>query len=178
MKILELDELGPGTVETADYVVFGGTFDPIHEGHVSVVRRLTPVFSTIIVAATAANPWKPEKPTPLELRATMIEMVLRAEKFSLAPTAEGPGIFITRETYCYSEELVDHLRAARSGRLFWAVGADSSSSVKDWRNWGSKGVTTVVLPIEIDAHAVLVRRGEAKPHPAIQELIRTEKLYV
>ena len=49
--------------------------------------------------------------------------------------------------------------------------------MKDWRNWQSKEVMTVVLPIEIDAHAVLVRQGKALAHPAIRDFIREHGLY-
>ena len=73
--------------------------------------------------------------------------------------------------------MVDRLRASRRGTLYWAVGADSSASVKDWRNWSTKDVTTIIVPVEIDAHAVLVRQGKAQPHPAIRAFIKEHGLY-
>lgn len=177
MKILNIEEITSVALTPEDYVVFGGTFDPIHEGHVTVIKRILSFFVKVIVAPTEANPWKKEKPTPLALRKAMIEEVLRAENLPLAASPEQNGVRIETYPYFYSEELVDYLRTSQSGTLYWAVGADSAESVKDWRNWKDKQVTTLVLPIEIHAHAVLVRTGQALAHPAIRPFIKQRHLY-
>ncbi len=181
MEILRLSDFPLDRVLPDDYVVFGGTFDPIHEGHVTVLKRLLPIFGLVIVAPTKANPWKPEPPTDFETRAEMIRRVLSYEKVALVNPPSGEkgtsGVLIEEFSYAYSEELVDYLRQKFPGKLFWAAGEDSADSIKDWRNWKQKGVTTLVLPIEIHAHAALVRQGSALPHPAIADYVKTHKLY-
>ena len=155
----------------ADYVVYGGSFDPIHLGHLSVLKRLVNVFSLLVIAPCSENPWKDRLLTPLEQRIAMLEIALQAE--GVSPEA----ITIDDAGYTYSEEVVHRQRKKRAGKLFWATGEDSAADVDKWRNWKSLNVPVISLPIELALHSTEIRQGEQETHPALAEYIELNKLY-
>lgn len=164
-------------VAAEDYVVFGGTFDPPHSGHVSVVRRLSEKFSKIIIAPTVQNPWKAESPSPLEVRISMLELIFGAEQIDFSLDLLTPGIVISSHAYTFADELVRLFREKLGGGLWWAVAEDGKDSVAGWRNWLSLKVPTVVLNIEIDIHSAAIRAAEEPPHPALATFIKEKGLY-
>ena len=65
--------------DTPTFVLFGGTFNPIHEGHVGLVRGLLrrPGIQRVFVVPAARNPFKEaEQPLPPELRLEMVNCAL------------------------------------------------------------------------------------------------------
>ncbi|MCB0324969.1 MAG: adenylyltransferase/cytidyltransferase family protein [Bdellovibrionales bacterium] len=160
-----------------DFVIYGGTFDPIHSGHVTVLRSLLTLFQSCILAPASSNPWKPVPPTDLDLRIAMIELVLKAESLPTTDTPEGTGIFIVGEGYVYSEDLVARLRDLRRGAIYWAVGEDGAASVRQWRNWEQLDITAVVLPVIDPVHATDIRLGLAPVHHALLGFCRKHGLY-
>ena len=61
-----------------NFFVFGGTFDPPHQGHIGVIRELKD--KTIILAPTFANPFKNKSKYSFEQRISMLKKVLDYEK--------------------------------------------------------------------------------------------------
>ena len=127
-SLLPLKQIKPGDIASEDYCVFGGTFDPIHQGHVSVIKQLTLHFRHILVAPTEKNPWKNEQPPALSLRLEMIELVFSDENID----TEQMGVELVPFPYVFSRDLVDYLRRVRPGNPWWAVGEDSAESVSRW----------------------------------------------
>ncbi len=160
-----------------DYVVFGGTFDPFHQGHLDVVSSLVQVFTRVLIAPTTQNPWKEERPVPVDDRRKMISLILDAEGLTRAASSADRGVWIERQDYEYAADLVRFLRGALSGRLFWAVGEDSGQGLSGWKDWGELDVTAVALPVRIDLHACGIRRRRADIHPAIEQYVKDRKLY-
>lgn len=157
--------------------IFGGTFDPPHEGHVTALRELLEKFSTVVIAVTAKNPWKAEQPNSLDLRREMLRLVALYEKLPLVAEFVSPGIFISDFAYTYAEEFVNHVRASYTAKLSWAVGEDIKDDVKKWRNWDKLNIGTVVVPIVIPIHATMVRGGTIPIHPALVDFARKNGLY-
>jgi len=158
-------------------VIFGGTFDPIHQGHIQVIMQLLEKFETVVIAPTTQNPWKQEKATDLELRIAMIQLALRYEHINVTENIGASGAYITTTPYTFAVEVLALLRHQTSAPLFWAVAEDAKDSVASWKDWSEKGVTTIVLPITIDIHATRVRKGLETPHPALTNFIAKHQLY-
>ena len=175
--LIPIADFDRASVRSDDYIVFGGTFDPPHAGHVDLLRLLLGVFQRVVLAPTHQNPWKAETATPLGLRMEMLSLVLADERLPSAAELGAAGISMYTTPYTYSEEVVSDLRSRLPGRLYWAVGEDSADSVERWRNWGSLRVTTIVCPLRIPVHATDVRTGVAEPHPALRPLIEQHGLY-
>lgn len=171
VQLIRIADLRAENIPSDSAVVFGGTFDPFHLGHLDVTRELLKFFKSVIIAPTSQNPWKTEQPTPLELRRQMIELILKAEKVS-------SGVELSSSSYVFAEELVQEFRTQRPGAaLYWAVGEDSADSVSRWRNWDNLNVPTIVCPIRINLHATAIRSGDRPIHPAIAALVKEKRLY-
>jgi pantetheine-phosphate adenylyltransferase len=62
-------------------VLYPGSFDPLHNGHVEIIELATRLFGAVVVAAMF-NPQKPDLTFPLDERRAMIE-----ESLAHLPTA-------------------------------------------------------------------------------------------
>jgi cytidyltransferase-like protein len=158
-------------------IIFGGTFDPIHQGHVSDIKALNDLANTVFIAPTEQNPWKNSKPTPLEDRIEMISLVLRAENIPFSYDKMARGLIILTSPYVFAHELTKELTILREEKLFWAIGQDLVESAPSWKEWEKKGVPFVVLPFLEGFSSTKTRSNEIKPHPAISNYIKIKNLY-
>ena len=177
VSIISVTQIASIGICEPDYIVFGGTFDPFHEGHLTAIRAVSQFFKKIIIAPTEQNPWKEDLPLSVHLRAEMARIVLASEKLPLVSSLGEDGIFVSEEKYTYSEEMVQILRALMPGRLFWLIGEDSKDSVQYWRNWSELDVTTIVAPVVINVHAEFIRTGKINLHSALVEFAKKNGLY-
>ncbi len=159
------------------YVVFGGTFDPVHPGHVSAIRYLLERFDTLVLAPTAQNPWKDAPDASLKQRIQMLELVLNDEQI---PWSHSPGeerVWLCTQPYVYVKDFVRYCSNQLKGKLHWAVGEDSKDSVSSWKSWSSLQIPLVVVPVSIDIHSNDIRRGEQRIHQALENFVKTSGLY-
>ena len=186
MKLIDtthLDSIPAGRISERDFVVFGGTFDPIHQGHVTVITRLLKRFGEVVVAPTPQNPWKDKQPTPIEDRIEIIKAVLAYEQISVESRFDPirppprPSVYIEQYPYIYSIELVRHLRGMSNRNFWWAVGSDSEDDVVKWREWTEHGAPVAVVPVEIDVHSERIRSGKQPLHPAAAEIAKLHGWY-
>jgi nicotinate-nucleotide adenylyltransferase len=110
--------------------LFGGTFDPAHDGHAHVaetaLRRLG--LNKIIWLVSPQNPLKPRSAD------------LKQRMASAARFAHGPSMIVSDvESRIGSAYTIDTLRALKArfpGVYFvWIMGADNLSSLHHWRGW-------------------------------------------
>jgi cytidyltransferase-like protein len=158
-------------------IIFGGTFDPIHEGHISDIKNLTNLANTVFIAPTEQNPWKHSKPTPLEDRIEMISLVLRAENIPFSFDKMGTSVIILTTPYIFAHKLTAELGSIRQENLFWAIGEDLVESAPSWKEWENRGIPFVVLPFLEGFSSTKTRSNEIKPHPAISNYIKIKNLY-
>ena len=175
--LIPLSELNRLEILPDDYVVIGGTFDPIHEGHISLVRAVLPFFRRVIIAPTTQNPWKNAKLISANIRREMINLVLSAENFQIAHSSNDNGICICEYNYEFSFELVKHLRGNLIGNIYWVVGEDSKDTVQNWRSWDSLNVPVIYAPIVIERHSTQIRQNTTMLHPALVDFCTTRALY-
>jgi nicotinate-nucleotide adenylyltransferase len=116
--------------------LYGGTFDPIHCGHVSAARAARERFSLdrICFIPVGHPPHRPgERLTAFEHRYAMVALACAGEpafvpSLAEAPAGRGPN---------YS---IDTLRRFRRrlkprDRLFFLIGADAFLELRTWRQW-------------------------------------------
>lgn len=114
--------------------LFGGTFDPIHEGHVAVAvearRRLD--LERVYLLPTAVPPHKrEEKRAPAYRRFAMTEIA----------TLEEEGLWVSdveldEEGPSYTVETLERFREALPGAdLHYLLGMDSLAELPAWRRW-------------------------------------------
>ncbi|MCA9238997.1 MAG: nicotinate-nucleotide adenylyltransferase [Planctomycetales bacterium] len=144
--------------------IFGGSFDPVHNGHLALARccREQAQLEEVWLVPTATQPHKPGGPVASGRdRLAMLELALEGEAGLLACSLE-----IDRGGVSYT---VDTLRAVAELRpveqLFLLMGADTLADLPNWRE--PDAILQLARPL------VVHRPGEATPdarHATIVEM--------
>jgi nicotinate-nucleotide adenylyltransferase len=115
--------------------LYGGTFDPVHTGHLEIARRVTELFEIeklIFIPAQMA---------PHKIGRPVTEPIHRYAMLALA-TQDDPRLLIS--TYeldhpdrKYTVDTIGHFQGlfGEMCELFFIMGADSWSEIKTWREW-------------------------------------------
>jgi len=114
--------------------LFGGSFDPIHLGHLAASRaaRRELALDRVLFLPTAQPPHKPGRSFAPDLaRYAMVELALLDEPELRVSTVE-----LTPGQPAYAIETLERFRAEAPGdELVLLVGADSLASFDGWRRW-------------------------------------------
>ena len=115
--------------------MYGGTFDPVHAGHVEVARGVLQLFEIEKVL------FIPAQMAPHKVGRAVTEPIHRYAMLALA-TQDDPRLLIsTFELEApdrrYTVDTVEHFqqRLGNSTELFFIMGADSWSEITTWREW-------------------------------------------
>ena len=115
--------------------LYGGTFDPVHLGHLAVARTITQIFEIdelLFVPAWMAPHKRAREVTPALHRYAMLALAtqqddrLRISRFEL----ESPDRNYTVETLAHFESELGY-----GAELFFLMGADSWSEIQTWKEW-------------------------------------------
>ncbi|HEX9940603.1 MAG TPA: nicotinate-nucleotide adenylyltransferase [Thermoanaerobaculia bacterium] len=151
--------------------LFGGSFDPIHRGHIDPVREARRLLGLerVIYLPTAKPPHKPgQAVAPPLARYAMTELALLCEEGLEVSPHE-----MTLERPAYTIETLEHFRREMPGaELFLLIGGDSFADLHHWVRWRE-------IP-EAARLVVLARPGweiETVPlDPEVAELGRTGRV--
>lgn len=111
--------------------IMGGTFDPIHLGHlVTAEQARADLHLDEVVFVPAGQPWQKGDTTPAEHRYLMTVLATAAnEAFTLS------RIEIEREGPTYTVETLREFRAAcPADELFFITGADAIVNILTWKS--------------------------------------------
>lgn len=150
--------------------LFGGSFDPIHHGHLDPVRAAKAALGLdrVIYLPTARPPHKPGRAlAPALARYAMVELALLGEEGFYASPHE-----LTLDRPAYTIETLEHFRREMpDAGLFLLIGGDSFADLHHWVRFRE-------IP-EAAQLVVLTRPGwdlETVPlHPEVAEWARTGK---
>jgi len=139
--------------------LYGGTFDPVHSGHLEVARKVSELFEIeqVIFIPAQLAPHKTGRPVTAAIhRYAMLALATQDDPRLLISTFEldAPDRRYTVDT------VAEFQRGLSEGtELFFIMGADSWSEIKTWREWERLlGMTN---------HIVVTRPGyEVPPAPA------------
>ena len=148
--------------------LFGGSFDPVHVGHLLVAQAACEEFKLdrLFFIPAAQSPLKPERvPAPAELRLRMLRLALAGETKCEVDDQE-----IRRGGPSYT---IDTVRAFRErypkATLFYIIGADHVPLLPKWRSADELAALVEFL--------VVPRPGDppvsAKPPFRVQSLVGT-----
>jgi len=114
--------------------VFGGSFDPVHVGHLTIARRLTELFrlDKFVFLPAFHAPHKPDrKPTSAYHRFAMLTLATQNDPEILVATLE-----LEKGLPRYSVETIPELKDIYGGaKLFFVMGADSWTDIRTWKQW-------------------------------------------
>ena len=115
--------------------LYGGTFDPVHAGHLEVGRRVLQLFEIEKVI------FIPAQMAPHKIGSPVTEPIHRYAMLALA-TQDDPQLSISTfeldaPDRCYTVDTVEYFQQALgdSTELFFIMGADSWSEITTWREW-------------------------------------------
>lgn len=128
---------------------YGGTFDPVHAGHLAIARAAAAAFGVPVTLAPAADP--PHRPPPgaaAAHRARMLELAVAGDPRLRVDLRE-----LHRPGPSWTVDTLRGLRAelAADAPLALLLGADSFRSLPQWHQWRE------ILSL---AHLVVASRGD------------------
>lgn len=114
--------------------LLGGTFDPVHNGHISIARSYlaSPYIEKLYVTLTPSPPHKENRElTPYRHRKKMLEMAFRDIENSIISDVEKklPEPSYTVNTVNYFKKKYPQ------SQLFLCIGEDSLADFKTWYQW-------------------------------------------
>jgi nicotinate-nucleotide adenylyltransferase len=140
----------PGDRPAARVALFGGAFDPIHNGHLAVARAAAGRFrlDRVLFIPAARPPHKPACHAPYADRVRMVELALEGEQgFEVSRLEEGAGLN-------YSIDTIERVRAgmAPGDALFFLIGADAFADIRTWKRWRDVAREVVFLVVSRPGH--------------------------
>ena len=144
--------------------LYGGTFDPVHLGHLAVARSVSQIFEIdelLFVPAWMAPHKRLREVTPALHRYAMLALA----------TQEDPGLRISRfelETplRSYTVETLAHFESelGSGAELFFVMGADSWSEIQTWKDWERL--------LTMTNHIVMTRPGYELQHAGMSQEVQ------
>lgn len=164
------------SMRTGKLYIYGGTFDPVTDGHYSVVKRLLAERCCVFIAPTSQNPWKEREATDFETRRNMWLRVLKHEALVVSEEPSLETAVVSSFEYEFAYQLISFLRDNfPEWELCWVMGEDLAGTEKKWARWDEFNIPVRVMPITIDIHATEVREGSKSPHIALLELYENKR---
>jgi nicotinate-nucleotide adenylyltransferase len=180
--------------------IYGGTFDPIHHGHLIVAREALERLGIekVIFIPARVSPLRRTAPVAKdEIRLLMIQAAIENEPEFAVDDCE-----LRRPPPSYTIDTIEEMRQRKGdATIYCLVGEDNVDKLSKWRRFADlkKLVRFVVLdrsgqrphhtyPVirrKIDISATEIRKRVASGRsiqyfvpPAVEEIIRREKLYL
>ena len=115
--------------------MYGGTFDPVHTGHLEIARRVAELFEIekLLFIPAQMAPHKIGRPVTEPIhRYAMLALATQNDPRLLVSTFEldAPDRRYTVDTIEYFQHLFGD-----ASELFFIMGADSWSEITTWREW-------------------------------------------
>ena len=178
--------------------IYGGTFDPIHHGHLILAREAREMLGLekIIFVPAAASPLKGSPVASAELRLLMLRAAIEDEAGFVVDDCE-----LRRSPPSYAIDTIEEIRTREgNAEIYYLIGDDNVPALAKWHRFDDlkKAVRFVVLdrtgtkpshayPIvhrRIDISATEIRNRVACGQSirylvpqTVEEIIRSEKLY-
>lgn len=114
--------------------IYGGTFDPVHCGHLEIARRVSQLFVIdeflFVPARAAPHKLDREVSSPLH-RYAMLALATQTDSRLFISTFE-----MDEPARQYTVDTLAHFRSqSEAADLFFVVGADSWAEITTWREW-------------------------------------------
>jgi nicotinate-nucleotide adenylyltransferase len=178
--------------------IFGGTFDPVHHGHLILAREARETFGLdkIIFVPAAVSPFKKTPHASAEMRLAMLTAAVEGEPGFVINDCE-----LRRPPPSYTIDTLDEIRKCEhDAEIYLLIGDDNVRDLPKWHHFDQleKAVRFVFLERtsvrtkhdypalhrRIDISATEIRKRVASGQSiryfvpqAVEEIIRREKLY-
>ena len=143
--------------------IYGGTFDPIHHGHLILARQACEELGLdqLIFVPAALSPFKKAACATGEARWSMLQAAIEGQDGFAADDCE-----LKRPPPSYSIDTVLQIRERQpTGELFWLIGADNVGGLSKWHRF--EELQELVKFVVLDRAC----REEKQPYPVIRRNI-------
>jgi len=155
--------------------LFGGSFDPIHAGHVLPVReaRRALGLDKVVYLPTAHPPHKPRRVmAPPHARYAMVELALLDEEGLFASPYE-----LTLDRPAYTVETLEHFRHQEpEADLHLLIGGDSFADLNHWVRWREIPGLACIVVLARPGWRLEESLDENTLPPELQELARHDRV--
>ncbi|MFA5292019.1 MAG: nicotinate (nicotinamide) nucleotide adenylyltransferase [Phycisphaerae bacterium] len=113
-------------------ILFGGTFDPVHTGHIEVAQAAAEKIGAkkVILIPARRSPHKNQKPLAEDIdRVSMLKLAIAGKNiFQISP------IELNRAEPSYTIDTIHQVQQSFGSNyeLYWLIGADMLSSLSKW----------------------------------------------
>lgn len=179
--------------------IYGGTFDPVHHGHLILARDAREQLSLdqIVFVPAAVSPHKGDRPPPdADARIDMLRAAIANDEFFDVDDCE-----LRRPPPSYAIDTIEEFRKRESGaQFYYLIGEDNVAKLNTWHRFEElkQLVQFVVLDrggsdskhsypvvrrrIDISGSEIRKRVASGLPvryfvPPAVEEIIRNRNLY-
>jgi len=115
-----------------NFVIFGGTFDPVHNGHIRIAEAIAKKFDASVIFVPAKSPrWKsPEESS--NQRLDMLKIALKNVDFNYEISDYELN---SKDEVNYSIETVKYLKSLhKDDNLYLLIGIDQVNKFRDWKD--------------------------------------------
>ncbi len=157
--------------------LFGGSFDPPHSGHITVIYealKSLPIEKLIVVPAYV-NPFKNGTHAPAALRLKWLQAIFENEKHigvSAFETMQGRPVKTIETVQHYREE---------DSQIYFIIGADNLKTLSKWYKFSEldRLVTWVVATRDqqiIDSHFITLNISESVSSTQLRQAMQYDQL--
>lgn len=155
--------------------IYGGTFDPVHSGHLEIARRVTQLFEIdefLFVPARVAPHKFDREVSPALHRYAMLALATKAEPRLCISSFEldGPGRQYTVDTLSYFRS-----QFGESTNFFFVMGADSWGEITTWYEWRRLFTLTNLVVVTRPGYEISSRQVDADSAARVVDLRDAKK---
>ena len=137
-------------IATNDFAIFGGSFDPIHNGHLHLISSILDLrkFDKLIVIPSG-TPWQKEPQASKEDRLAMTRLGVRGIN------VEVDDCEVLRSGPSYAIETATQLRIQHPDAKFtWIIGSDALMNLATWHKFDELVKLVEFLVIKRPGHVI------------------------
>ncbi len=126
--------------EKKPVIIYGGSFDPPHKGHLALAAAALRQFepSALYFVPGFRTPFKDFRPVPFAGRKAMLKAALAAAGLAGRPEVKISSFEARLGRVVYTYETLAYFRRLHPGApLYFLLGSDCLAGFKKWRRWRS-----------------------------------------
>ena len=116
-------------------IIYGGSFDPVHKGHLDIIKNLVKLFDKVIIMPAFMSPHKKSHDYAApQHRLKMIELALEEENIA-TQNIELSTYELDKQTTNYTIDTVQFLKEKYpNSQLYFCIGSENLSALNQWKS--------------------------------------------
>lgn len=155
--------------------ILGGSFNPIHNGHLAMARAALRAhrLDRVIFIPAGRPPHKHDELAPAEDRWRLVQLAIAGD-----PAFSASDIELRREGKSYTVDTLEAIRAEHPGdELFFILGEDSLTDLPRWREPGRILSLARIVTLNRPGHRAAIRASDYPGvPPALLEQVERDRV--